>query len=219
MFIVLGQIFHIGLAQILQVIISYSYIAIFILMFGESTFLPIPGELVLPFVGYLMVIGAIDPVLGFADAVVAALAGSIVNYLIGYFFGLDVVLKYGKRMGFRMKHYKWGIKWMKTYGVYFAFISKLLPVVRSAASIICGALEMDFKSFVIYTSAGIMVWSAVLISAGYVLADNWNQIYTLVSSLWVYFLVALGVAALAYTIYILIMNRYSKGSKKKGAKR
>ncbi len=203
--------------QILQLIVNYDYLAIFLLMLGESTFLPIPSELVLPFAGYLMAINAMNPVFGFADAVTAALAGSLINYVLGYLLGLKVVLKYGKKLGFKMNAYALGIKWMKKYGIYFAFISKLLPVVRSAASVICGGLNMDIKKFTLYTTAGIAMWSAVLIYAGYSLAENWKQVYSVVSAYLTYISAILVVLFILIAVYAVVHR--GRGHKKVAASR
>ena len=215
MILFLDQIFQsMSFTQVLQLIVNYDYIAIFLLMLAESTFIPFPSELVLPFAGYLIAINAMDPVLGFADAVIAALAGSLINYAIGYLLGLKVVLKYGKKFGFEMKAYKLGIKWMKAYGNYFAFISKLLPVVRSAASLVCGAMNMDLKKFTAYTAAGISVWSAVLMYAGYAFAENWEQVYSIISTYLVYITLIIVFSFALISVYVLI---YKNRRAKKGA--
>ncbi|MCL4399321.1 DedA family protein [Candidatus Parvarchaeota archaeon] len=165
-----------GIEQILSSIESQSYLAIFILMFLESVVLPIPSEVVLPFTGFLIAIGKINPYLGFGDAVFASILGSLVGFLLGYFLGIDIFLRYSKRFGFGYSEYKKGIKWIKKYGNYFAFITKLLPAVRSVAGIICGAFKMDIKKFIAYSSAGILIWSAFLIYSGYYLSSNWESI-------------------------------------------
>ncbi len=175
-----------GINEILSLIESQSYIAIFVLMFLESVIFPIPSEVVLPFTGFLIAMGKINPYLGFADAVVASILGSIVGFLLGYFLGIDIFLKYSKKFGFREREYEKGIKWINKYGNYFAFITKLLPAIRSIASIICGALKMDFKKFVGYSSAGILIWSGFLVYTGYYLSNNWESIANIFEKAGVY---------------------------------
>ncbi len=162
--------------SIISLISSYGYIAIFILMLLESIILPIPSEIVLPFTGFLIALDKINPILGFLDALIASVLGSLIGYFLGYFFGIDVFLKYGRRMGFSEKSYYDAIDWMKKYGIYFAFISKVLPAVRSIASIICGAFKLDVKKFILYSSLGIAIWSFVLIYFGFELTNNWEYI-------------------------------------------
>ncbi len=165
-----------GVDQVLALIESQSYVAIFVLMFLESVILPIPSEVVLPFTGFLIAMGKINPYLGFADAISASILGSIVGFFLGYFLGVDIFLKYSKKLGFRDLEYKKGIRWIKKYGDYFAFFTKLLPAVRSIAGIICGAFKMDIKKFIAYSSAGILIWSSFLVYTGYYLSSNWESI-------------------------------------------
>ena len=186
-----------GLDQIILFIANYSYVAVFVLMFLESVILPIPSEVVLPFTGFLIAINKMNPVLGFGDAVVASLLGSLVGYLLGYFLGVDVFLRYSKRIGFGEEEYKKGIIWIKKYGDYFAFITKLLPAVRSIASIICGAFKMDMKKFVAYSSAGILIWSGFLIYLGYYLSSNWESIAGIFEKAGVY-------VAAAFVLFFLL---------------
>ncbi len=153
-----------------------AYLAIFVLMLSESTIIPIPSEVVLPFAGVLIAAGVINPILGFLDAVIASLIGNLVAFLLGYVFGIDIVYKYGQKFGFKMDAYLQGERWIKKYGNAFAFICKLLPVVRSFSSVICGAFKMDLKKFIIYTTAGVAIWSATLMYVGFVFTNNWQSI-------------------------------------------
>ena len=189
-----------GVDQIISLIESQSYLAIFLLMLGESIILPIPSEVVLPFTGFLIAIGAINPVFGFLDAVIAAVLGNWIGYAIGYVFGIDVVLKYGSKFGYKMKDYSLGIKWIKKYGNYFAFITKVLPVVRSVSGMICGAFKMKFSKFTFYTTLGICLWSAALIYAGYSLSSNWTEIASALSNPIIYY--ASGVVIIGILVYI-----------------
>jgi membrane protein DedA with SNARE-associated domain len=165
-----------GLDQILAFLESNSYSAIFILMFLESVILPIPSEVVLPFTGFLIAAGKINVYLGFTDAIVASILGSIVGFLLGYFLGIEIFMRFSKKLGFKTLEYEKGIKWIKKYGDYFAFFTKLLPAVRSIAGIICGAFKMDIKKFLVYSSAGILIWSGFLVYTGYYLSNNWESI-------------------------------------------
>ncbi len=151
----------------------YEYLTIFVMMLLESIIFPIPSEIVLPFTGFLIALGKINPLIGVTDAVVASVLGSVIGYYLGLFLGIDIFLKYSRKAGFKDETYYSGIAWVKRYGVYFAFISKLLPAVRSVASIICGAFKMDFKKFVAYSTIGIVIWSTVLVYIGFSLSSKW----------------------------------------------
>lgn len=183
--------FSLGIAVIIQLIEQYDYLAIFLLMLGEATILPIPSEIVLPFAGFLVWSGKLDPVLGFLTAVLAAAIGSIMMFAAGKFFTQLVVLRYGKKFEtLNIKNYASGVRWFKKYGTYFAFVTKLLPVVRSIASAFCGAYKMNFYKFLLYTLAGITIWTAMLITLGYYVSNDWLIIGVMLQNMLIYPLVA-----------------------------
>ncbi len=199
-----------GVDQILGLIESQGYLAIFVLMFLESVILPIPSEVVLPFTGFLIAIGKINPYLGFADAVAASILGSIVGFLLGYFLGIDIFLRYSKKIGFGDAEYEKGIRWIKKYGNYFAFFTKLLPAVRSIAGIICGAFKMDIKKFIAYSSAGVLIWSGFLVYTGYYLSSNWESIANIFEKAGLYVAVIFVLFFLVYIFRRKIFSAFKK---------
>lgn len=203
--------FSLSVDSIIALISQYEYIAIFVLMLLESIIFPIPSEIVLPFTGFLIALNKINPYLGMADAVAASILGSVIGYYLGLFLGVDIFLKYSRRAGLKEETYHSGIAWIRRYGVYFAFISKLLPAIRSVASIICGAFKMDFKKFVVYSALGIAIWSGVLIYIGYSLTSRWMSAGYDIASITPY----VGAAAAVILVYFLrkpIINLFRRRS-------
>jgi len=62
---------------------AWGYSGIFGLMLLESSSLPIPSEVILPFAGYLTVNGQLNLWIILAAATVAGILGSLVDYYIG----------------------------------------------------------------------------------------------------------------------------------------
>ena len=59
---------------------SLGYFGIFLLMFLESSSIPIPSEVILPFAGYLVSLGILNFWLTMLAATIAGVAGSLVDY-------------------------------------------------------------------------------------------------------------------------------------------
>jgi membrane protein DedA with SNARE-associated domain len=211
-----------GLDQLVIFMQQYGYIAFFILAFFETTAAPIPSEVVLPFAGALIALGTLNPIFLYTIILLGNLAGNTSGFWIAYFVGTDVVLKYGRKMGFKMDNYAQAEKWIKQYGVFFAFFTELLPVVRSVTSIVCGAFKMSFKKFVAYTVAGFAIWSGVLMYSGYLLASNWTLIATFLSEYSIYVVVAtvlISVILLRKRIYSVLKALYNGPKKTVRSKR
>ncbi len=71
---------------------TWGYAGIFILMTLESSSLPIPSEVILPFAGYLVSQGLLDFWATVLVSTVAGLAGSLIDYFVGL-KGMNVLAK------------------------------------------------------------------------------------------------------------------------------
>ncbi|OGH15387.1 MAG: hypothetical protein A3C27_03665 [Candidatus Levybacteria bacterium RIFCSPHIGHO2_02_FULL_39_36] len=165
---------------IIQLIESTSYLGIFILMGLESALIPIPSEITMPFSGYLASKGQLSFVLVVIVGTLANLAGSLLAYYIGYLLEETVLLglirKYGKFILLSEHDYHKTEHWFRKYGDKIIFITRLLPGIRTVISLPAGMFEMDIKKFIVYTTAGCLIWSIFLTYVGYVLGENWNSL-------------------------------------------
>ena len=77
--------------------ISYfGYTGIFVLMILESTLVPIPSELVMPFAGYIAFQGKMNFLIVVLVGGIAGVIGSLVSYYIGYYGGNAFITRFGK---------------------------------------------------------------------------------------------------------------------------
>ena len=72
---------------------SWGYTGVFVLMFLESSSVPIPSEVILPFAGYLASTGQLNVWITLLLATIAGLAGSIIDYYIGL-RGIESLIKH-----------------------------------------------------------------------------------------------------------------------------
>ena len=56
------------------------------------------------------------------------------------------------------------------------FIGRLLPIVRTFISFPAGVARMRLSTFIIFSTAGAAIWSAILVYAGVLLGENWEDI-------------------------------------------
>lgn len=161
---------------ILDVISTTGYFGIFFLMTLESAVMPVPSEVVMPFSGYLVLQGRFNLWYVTLAGTLGNLAGSILAYVIGLYFGRGFILKYGKYVLLKKKYLLLSEKWFKKYGDKTIFFSRLLPVVRTVISLPAGIGRMNFKKFCIYTFVGSVPWNFALTYVGVWLGKNWNLI-------------------------------------------
>lgn len=190
---------------------QYNYFAIFILMMLESTMLPIPSEVVIPFSGYLAYKGILNLYLVILFSSLGGLAGSLIAYFIGYFGGRAFIIKYGKYFFVSEKNLEMAEKWFRKYGKISVFTTRLVPVIRTFISLPAGIGEMPLREFMFYTFTGSLIWSAFLAVGGYMLKDRWTLIFNAFSGLDPV-IIAVGVGIIVY-IFVKLYLGYKNNKK------
>lgn len=184
---------------------QFGYLGVFLLIFLENIFPPIPSEVVLTLGGALTTTTSMTKL----GVILASTAGSIVGAVILYGIGLlldverleKIIKKYGKFLRLTIKDIRKADAWFDKYGVWAVFFGRLVPLVRSLISIPAGMSNMRFWLFLLFTTLGTLIWNTVLVSVGAVVGDNWTEIvgYMDIYSNIVYAILALiGVAFLVW---------------------
>jgi membrane protein DedA with SNARE-associated domain len=166
---------------------AVGYLGVMVAMAIESAMIPLPSEIILPLAGFQVSNSAlIEPLTNgpwnFWIVVIAATIGntigSLIAYAIGAWGGRPFLERWGKYLLIRQHEIELAEHFFTKYGAATAFFSRLLPVVRTFISFPAGVARMDLRKFIIYSTAGAFIWSAVLVQAGVLLGDNWVAIRT-----------------------------------------
>ena len=164
---------------------ALGYLGVFVAMTIESAMIPVPSELILPFAGFLVSdLTKLEPLTGSAwnywIVVIVATAGntcgSLIAYGIGAKGGRPFLERYGRYLLIRPHDIELADRFFARWGSQTAFFSRLLPIVRTFISFPAGVARMHLGKFVMYSTAGALLWSMVLVYAGTVLGANWTQI-------------------------------------------
>ncbi|MGC8663174.1 MAG: DedA family protein [Thermoplasmata archaeon] len=173
----------------------------------ESTMLPIPSEIVIPFSGYLAFKGILNIYLVILFSSFGGLAGSLIAYFIGYYGGRSFIIKYGKYFFISEKNLERADRWFQKYGRISVFTTRLVPVIRTFISLPAGIGEMPLKEFIFYTFTGTLLWSIILAVGGYMLKENWIIIFNIISNLDP-LIISIGLAILIYLFIKIYKNNY-----------
>jgi membrane protein DedA with SNARE-associated domain len=160
---------------IVTAISAMGYAGIVGLMALESACFPIPSEIIMPFSGYLAFTGRFS-LLGVTLAGTAGCSiGSTAAYWAGAYGGRPAVLRWGRYLLFGPRELDKLDRLFARFGGGAAFISRLLPGVRTFISLPAGIAHMPFVRFQAYTIAGSLPWCFALAFLGYTLGEQWNS--------------------------------------------
>lgn len=164
-------------ATVSAVVGATGYAGIAFLMALESTMVPLPSELVMPFAGFLAAEARLNIWLVIFFSGMGSLAGSLISYYIGNLGGTALVRKLGKYVLLDEEDLESSQRWFSRYGERTIFICRFVPVVRHLISIPAGIAGMDIKRFCLYTVVGATMWNAILACMGYLLRENWEVLH------------------------------------------
>ena len=149
-------------------------------MFLENLIPPIPSELIMPLGGFYVHQGQLD----FLPVVLAGLLGTVLGALPWYGIGRIVneerleqwLKKNGRWIGINPEELMRSRRWFNKYGVSLVFWGRLVPGIRTLISVPAGIELMPITPFLIWTSAGSLIWTLFLTISGFYLGDSYTKI-------------------------------------------
>jgi membrane protein DedA with SNARE-associated domain len=159
-----------------DIVAQMGYPGLFILITLESTLVPIPSELVMPFAGALAADDRMSLPVVLVINSVAALLGSGLCYWLGAAGGKPLLLRYGKYILVRPKDIEKTEEYFRKHGKATVLIGRFLPVIRHIISVPAGIARMPLRAFFTQTFIGATIWGTVLIMIGYELGANWESV-------------------------------------------
>jgi membrane protein DedA with SNARE-associated domain len=159
---------------ITHVIDAGGYAGIAALMAINSSGVPLPSELIMPFSGYLVYMGRFNLVLVTLAGTVGCNIGSAIAYWIGAKGGRPLVERYGKWI-LLSSHDLDRMTWFfEKYGSITILLGRMLPIVQTFVAFPAGIAKMGRLRFHLYTSLGSGVWYYCLAYAGMKLGEKWH---------------------------------------------
>ena len=151
---------------------AVGYPGVFVLMTLESTFVPIPSELVMPQVGYLAAQGNMNFWVGLLMCTTGGVLGALINYGIAIKMGRPLMLKYGKYFLCPPHKFEKMEKFFNAHGEISTFTGRLILGVRHFISFPAGLSRMHIWKFCFYTAFGAGLWGAILETIGFLVGDK-----------------------------------------------
>ena len=171
----------------------------------ESTFVPIPSEVIIPPAAYL---AHTRGEFSFVGVVLAGTAGSWVGASLMYWasrlLGRPLIMRFGRYVGLGRAKVELAERWCAHYGSPGVFLSRLLPVIRHLIGIPAGILRMDFRWYALATLLGSLLWCVVLAGLGRTVGQHPEL---LTGSLHRFFALVLAVAGVLALLYYVFVQR------------
>jgi membrane-associated protein len=97
---------------------------------------------------------------------IAALAGNLVGYWIGYRAGPAVFNKPDSRL-FKAEYVEKAHGFFERYGARTILLARFVPIVRTFATVMAGASRMNLRVYAVYSVLGAVLWGAGVTALGH----------------------------------------------------
>jgi membrane protein DedA with SNARE-associated domain len=165
---------------VVRLIEQSGYLGVGFLMFLETVFPPVPSEVIMPVAGVAAANGRLEFIPVVASGTAGAMLGNIVWYLAARALGVErlkpLIDRHGRWLTLSWPEIQRAERWFASHGMFFVFLGRLLPTVRSLVSVPAGLLRMRFRSFFIASTLGTAIWTTILAGAGYKLQENVSEV-------------------------------------------
>ena len=179
---------------------DYGLPGLCLMIFLEYACFPISSEILLPFCGAFAKSFGISFFLLIPGSVLSGLLGTSVCYFIGRIGGTKLLSFIKKRFPKTQKALNASEEHMERYGSLAVCFGLVIPLCRTYISFIAGGMKQPYRQFLIYSFFGITIWNCLLISLGYLLKSNWDEVQRYYEE---YKLILLSTAALLVFIVVL----------------
>ena len=156
------------------------YVGIFLLMFLETVFPPIPSEVIMPIAGVRAAQGPLSLWGVIASGTAGAMLGNLFWYALARVIGLrrfrPFIERHGRWLTMDWDDVEKAERLFGRFGAAIVGIGRVLPTVRSIVSIPAGLLNMRLRSFLIWSTLGTAVWTAALATAGWGLGKAFRDV-------------------------------------------
>jgi membrane-associated protein len=157
-----------------HLITTFGLLGLLVVVFAECGLLIgffLPGDSLL-FVGGLVAAGGLTGVrfvplwVLLVLVPIAAIAGNLVGYWIGFRAGPAIFNKPDSRL-FKAEYVEKAHAFFDRYGARTIVLARFVPIVRTFATVMAGASRMNFRVYALYSVIGGVLWGAGITALGY----------------------------------------------------
>jgi membrane protein DedA with SNARE-associated domain len=159
-----------SLHYLIQLLHTYGYAVLCIVIALECVGAPLPGET-------LLIVAAViagtshqmNIVLVILLAALSAIVGQGAGYWIGWGVGFRLLRRYGGYIGMTGRRLAFGRALFRRHGGKVVIVSRFIIVVRTLAALLAGANHMPWPRFMAANVAGSVVWATLYGCGAYAL--------------------------------------------------
>jgi Uncharacterized membrane-associated protein len=198
------------LADLAPLLDHYGYLAVAGLIFIEDFGVPVPGETVLIVAAVDAGAGRLNILIVALVAVVAAILGDNLGYLIGRRGGRALIHRWGRYVLLTPARFHRAEGFFARHGGKVVTVARFIEGLRQVNGIIAGATGMPWRRFLAFNILGAALWVGVWCTLGYLTGTHITALYPQIIRYQTYLLIGLGALAVAFLARHLLPSRFRR---------
>jgi membrane protein DedA with SNARE-associated domain len=154
-------------------ITRYGYAGVFSLLAMGIFGMPIPDEVLLTFVGFLIFRGRLHKLPAVVSAFSGTASGITASYGLGRCLGGYVLPRWGRSFHLGPERLGGAQGWLRHMGRWILTFGYFVPGLRHLTAFIAGASNLPFSAFTLFAYTGGLLWCLSFIGFGYFLGEGW----------------------------------------------
>jgi membrane protein DedA with SNARE-associated domain len=159
-------------ASLLGLVDRFGYFGVAGLVFIESFGVPAPGETAIIAGAAAAAQGHLNVVVVAVVAVLGAVTGDSLGYLIGRIGGRPLVLRFGRYVRLTPARLDRVETFMGRHGPKVVVVARFVEGLRQLNGIVAGVTGMPWPRFVLFNAIGAAAWVGIWTTAGYVAGNH-----------------------------------------------
>lgn len=147
------------------------------MLFLEDFGVPVPGEIMLIAAAVFAGAGQMNIAVVFLVAVLAAVVGDNIGFIVGHFGGRPLAERYGRYVFLTPDRLDRAEKYFDAHGGKIVTIARFIDGLRQINGLLAGIVGMHWLKFLGYNALGAVLWVGTWCALGYLAGENIVEIY------------------------------------------
>lgn len=155
----------------------YGYIILFSALVLKLIALPLPGEVLLTYCGFLVYQSKMNWIISILVATAGVILGITITYFVGSKLGTKFFEKYGSYIHLGPAQMEKTSKWFESSGNKLLILSYFIPGIFHIAGYFSGITKISYRKFALNAYFGALIWTTTFISLGKFLGPDWGKFH------------------------------------------
>lgn len=162
---------------------DYGYWVVFFGVMLENAGLPVPGETVLIFSGFLAYHGEVRLGRAILTAIAGATVGDSLGYCLGRFGGAAFFERYVRSFRTLSRQFDRSQALFLKHGHWAVFVGRFITGLRVFAGPLAGIFRLPYHRFLFFNFTGAIAWATTFGCVGFLFGSSWERLVRVVQRL------------------------------------